>query len=159
MTRIILVVGIGLMTPAGVQAVDDKNPSQRDTTTKTEEKTSETDATEKADPTTDSDTETKEITTNSVIAEQCEGIKDSAVCNDQTAKPADLAKNIINILLYVVGAISVVMVIVGGIMYATSTGDSGRVTLAKNTITYAIIGLVVSFLAFAIVQFVTDAFK
>lgn len=95
----------------------------------------------------------------SVIADQCAGVTDSAVCKDQNAKPSDLIKNIVNTLLYVVGAISVVMLVVGGIMYSTSAGDSGRVTKAKNTVTYAVIGLVVSFLAFAIVQFVVTKFK
>jgi hypothetical protein len=95
----------------------------------------------------------------SVIADQCAGVTDSAVCKDQNAKPNDLIKNIVNTLLYVVGAISVVVIIIGGIMYATSAGDSGRVTKAKNAITYAVIGLIVSFLAFAVVQFVVSKFK
>ena len=44
-------------------------------------------------------------------------------------------------------------------MYATSTGDSGKVTRAKNTLTYAIVGLVVAFLAYAIVFWVLGLFK
>jgi cytochrome bd-type quinol oxidase subunit 2 len=95
----------------------------------------------------------------SVIADQCAGVTDSSVCKGQNAKPGDLIKNIVNTLLYIVGAVSVVMIIVGGIMYTTSAGDSGRVTKAKNTVTYAIVGLVVSFLAFAIVQFVVSKLK
>jgi hypothetical protein len=94
----------------------------------------------------------------SVIAAQCAGVKDSAVCNDQNDKPSDLVAKIVNTLLFIVGALSVVVIIVGGILYATSAGDSGRVTTAKNTITYAIVGLVVSFLAFAIVNFVIVKF-
>jgi hypothetical protein len=43
-------------------------------------------------------------------------------------------------------------------MYATSAGDSGRVTKAKNALTYAIIGLVVVLLAFTITQFITGRF-
>jgi hypothetical protein len=97
-----------------------------------------------------------------VIADQCAGNSDSSVCQSAASKNADsktIIKNIVNTLLYIVGAVSVVMIIVGGIMYTTSAGDSGRVTKAKNTVTYAIVGLVVSFLAFAIVQFVVSKLK
>jgi multisubunit Na+/H+ antiporter MnhB subunit len=59
--------------------------------------------------------------------------------------------------LFLIGAISVIMLIIGGIRYTISGGDSGNVTAAKNTILYAIIGLVVAFLAFAIVNWVLGA--
>ena len=61
---------------------------------------------------------------------------------------------IVNVLLFLIGAISVIMLIFGGIRYTISGGDSGNVTAAKNTIMYAIIGLIVAFLAFAIVNWV-----
>jgi len=61
---------------------------------------------------------------------------------------------IVNILLFIIGAISVIMLIYGGIRYTISAGDSGSVTAAKNTILYAIVGLVIAILAFAIVNFV-----
>lgn len=64
---------------------------------------------------------------------------------------------IVNVLLFVIGAISVIMLIIGGIRYTISAGDSGNVTAAKNTIMYAIIGLVIAFLAFAIVNWVLGA--
>ena len=66
---------------------------------------------------------------------------------------------IISTLLFVIGALSVIMIIVAGIMYVTSTGDSGKVTRAKNTLTYSIVGLVVAFLAYAIVFWVLGVFK
>ena len=50
-----------------------------------------------------------------------------------------------------------IMLIIGGIKYVVSGGDSKKVTDAKNTVLYAIIGLVISFLAFAIVNFVISA--
>lgn len=59
-----------------------------------------------------------------------------------------------NIALYAVGAISVIMLIWGGLRYITSGGDSKKITDAKNTILYAIIGLVIAVLAFAIINFV-----
>ena len=64
---------------------------------------------------------------------------------------------IVNVLLFIIGAISVIMLIYGGIRYTLSGGDSGSVTSAKNTIMYAIIGLVIAFLAFAIVNWVLGA--
>ncbi len=65
--------------------------------------------------------------------------------------------NVVNTLLFVIGAVSVVMLIWGGIRYTTSAGNSTAVTSAKNTIMYAIIGLVIAFLAFAIVNWVLGA--
>jgi len=64
---------------------------------------------------------------------------------------------IVNILLFIIGAICVIMLIWGGIRYTTSGGQAASVTAAKNTIMYAIIGLVIAFLAFAIVNWVLGA--
>jgi hypothetical protein len=64
---------------------------------------------------------------------------------------------IVNVLLFIIGAVSVIMLIIGGIRYTVSAGDSGNVTAAKNTIMYALIGLAVAFLAFAIVNWVLGA--
>jgi len=61
---------------------------------------------------------------------------------------------IVNILLFIIGAVSVIMLIIGGIKYTVSNGDSSQVTSAKNTILYAIVGLVIAFLAFAAVNWV-----
>jgi hypothetical protein len=63
-------------------------------------------------------------------------------------------QNITNIALFLIGAISVLMLIYGGIRYTISGGDAKNVTAAKNTILYAIVGIVVAILAFAIVNFV-----
>ena len=64
---------------------------------------------------------------------------------------------IINTIILVVGMLAVVMIIIGGINYALSQGDPGKVKKAKDTILYGIVGLVVFLLAFAIVQFVLQA--
>lgn len=66
-------------------------------------------------------------------------------------------KQVTNTILYIVGIVAVIMLIIGGIRYVISGGDSKKVTDAKNTILYAIIGLVIAFLAFAIVNFVVSA--
>lgn len=67
-------------------------------------------------------------------------------------------QDITNILLFLVGAISVIMIIIGGLRYVVSGGESSAVSAAKNTILYAIVGLVVSMLAYAIIAFVIDSF-
>lgn len=63
-------------------------------------------------------------------------------------------KTVVNILLFVIGLISVIMLIWGGIRYTTSGGNANSVTAAKNTIMYAIIGLVIAIFAYAIVNWV-----
>lgn len=70
---------------------------------------------------------------------------------------AGVFKQVTNTILYIVGIIAVFMLIIGGIKYLISGGDAKKVTDAKNTILYAIIGLVIAFLAFAIVNFVISA--
>lgn len=71
--------------------------------------------------------------------------------------PDGVFTKISNTILYIVGIISVIMLIWGGVRYILSGGDNKKVTDAKNTILYAIIGLIISILAFAIVNFVLNA--
>lgn len=66
---------------------------------------------------------------------------------------------ITNVLLFIIGAVSVIMLIYGGIRYVISAGDSNAVTAAKNTILYAIVGVVISILAYALVNFVITSFS
>ena len=72
--------------------------------------------------------------------------------------PQDLVKNVVNIFLYAVGVLSVIMLIWGGIRYTTSAGDSNKVQSAKNTVLYAVVGLVVAIRAWAIVNRVITRF-
>ena len=72
---------------------------------------------------------------------------------------ATFLKNIVNILLYLIGAIAVIVIIIGGLRYVTSGGDSSQMTAAKNTILYAVIGVIVAILAYAIVNFVLQNVK
>lgn len=62
--------------------------------------------------------------------------------------------NIINLFIYAIGIVTVVMIVIGGSRYIMSTGDQGKMTSAKNTILYAIIGLIVAVMAYAIVGLV-----
>lgn len=65
-----------------------------------------------------------------------------------------IIKTIINLLSVIVGVVAVVMIIVGGLRYITSGGSDTSVTSAKNTILYAIIGLIIVALAQVLVRFV-----
>lgn len=67
--------------------------------------------------------------------------------------------NIVRIFMYAVGAVAVIMMILGGFQYVTSSGDQAKVTKAKNTILYGVVGLVVALLAYAIVSFVLTNVK
>ncbi len=80
-------------------------------------------------------------------------------CNDSSGTDAkqkvnSLLATVINIFSLVVGVVAVIMIIIGGLKYITSGGESANITGAKNTILYAIIGLVVVALAQFIVRFV-----
>lgn len=63
---------------------------------------------------------------------------------------------VINIFSWIVGITAVIMIIIGGFKYITSQGDSGNVSGAKNTILYAVIGLVIVAMAQVIVKFVLN---
>ena len=67
-------------------------------------------------------------------------------------------RTITNVLLFIIGAVSVIMLIIGGFRYVVSQGDQSQVTSAKNTILYAVVGIVVAILAFAVVNFVIGSF-
>ena len=84
-------------------------------------------------------------------AAQCDG------CPSNLFGDAGVFRQVTNVILYIVGIIAVIMLIIGGIKYVVSGGDSKKVTDAKNTVLYAIIGLVICFLAFAIVNFVISS--
>ena len=72
----------------------------------------------------------------------------------QVQATPDKLRNIMTIIFTITGAISVLMVVIGGIKYSSSMGDSQGVAKAKGTVIYAIVGLVVSILAVSIVGFV-----
>ncbi len=77
-------------------------------------------------------------------------------------KPCDASGNnintilttVINVVSFIVGVIAVIMLIIGGFKFVTSGGDSNNVASARNTILYAVIGLVVVAIAQFIVKFV-----
>lgn len=107
------------------------------------------------------------VTPTSSFAATCDasgGLVGGAECTKGSDQATDLfGKNgvfqtITNTLLFIIGAISVLMLIYGGIRYTLSAGDSASVTAAKNTILYAIVGIIVAIMAYAIVNFVLTQF-
>ena len=70
-----------------------------------------------------------------------------------------LLTNTLNIVYFLAGAVAVIVVVVAGIMYTISSGDSGRVARAKNLLTYALVGIVFVFLAFFITNYVIGRFS
>lgn len=70
-----------------------------------------------------------------------------------------MIKTVINVILFVVGIIAVIMIIVGGLRYTVSNGESAQIKAAKDTVLYAVIGLVIAIMAFAIVNFVVEQFS
>jgi len=83
----------------------------------------------------------------------CKGINNGGGCTTGE-EFGDIMVNIVNIILYIVGAVAVLMLVIGGLRYVLSGGDSSQTKSAKDTILYAIIGIVIAFAAYAIVNFV-----
>ena len=83
-----------------------------------------------------------------------------AECNlDNTGQPdlMDTVTQILNVIVGIIGVLAVAVIIIGAVFFVTSQGDAGKVARARNTILYGIVGLVISLLAFAIVNFVLGA--
>ena len=104
--------------------------------------------------------------TSNLNGSLCAGTKISLGNPDDTCKTGNEGQTAVNgavklglnLFSAIVGIIAVVMIIVAGIQYITSSGDSGKATNARNTILYAVIGLVVVALAQIIVKFVLERF-
>jgi hypothetical protein len=73
-------------------------------------------------------------------------------CDDRGVENA--IKTVVNILSIIVGVVAVIVVIYSGLKYITSGGDSGKIGNAKNTLIYALVGLIVAALAQVLVHFV-----
>lgn len=87
---------------------------------------------------------------------ECAG-NNNVVCNSASKDSAALmTETIIKMILYLVGIVAVVMIVIGGFRYVASQGDASAIKGAKDTIMYAVIGLVVAVLAYTIVNFVTS---
>lgn len=102
--------------------------------------------------------------TNSQVFQECndQAAAKSTFCQSAKADkdsftpfgPTGLFTRIVQIIVWLVAVVSVLMIVIGGFRYVVSGGDSNAVSGAKNTIIYALIGLVVAFFAQVIVSFV-----
>ena len=96
------------------------------------------------------------------VSEGISGGASTAKGNNQPDKlegQEGIFKKVTDVLLFLAGAVAVIVLIIGGIRYVISSGDSGQVQSAKNTILYAVVGLVVVIMAYAIVNFVINQFQ
>ncbi|GAC1369606.1 MAG: hypothetical protein NVSMB39_1590 [Candidatus Saccharimonadales bacterium] len=90
-------------------------------------------------------------------------IQDGANCAQPNGTSGNLFatggifQTIANVLIFLVGAIAVIYLIIGGLRYVTSGGDAKAVSAAKDTILYAVIGIVVAVISFALVSFVISS--
>lgn len=83
----------------------------------------------------------------------------SAACGDSCntgVTSQSIFNQVANALTYLIGGLSVIMIIVGGLRYVTSNGDSKQTTAARQTILYAVVGVVVAICSYAIIQFITS---
>lgn len=96
---------------------------------------------------------------DSAYAQVSSGIN-AATTDEMKNKQIDGSNGVIrtvsNILIWVVGFISVIMIMWSGFKYATAAGDTSKVASAKNSLIYAIVGLIIAVLAYAIVNFIMD---
>lgn len=94
------------------------------------------------------------------VAAQPESLKKGAEDAKATGAPeaidgdSGVVTDMVNLFLYIIGIIAVIMLIFGGFQYLTSAGNQEKVKSAKNTILYAIIGLVIAIFAYAIINWV-----
>lgn len=98
------------------------------------------------------------LTSGAIYAQDTSGGVGGGISAANTGEnPTDLQtviQNVIRVLLFIVGVAAVIMLIVGAIRYAVSAGDQQAVANAKNTILYAIIGVIVAVLAWVAVDYV-----
>lgn len=93
------------------------------------------------------------------------GVQGGASTAKGAEQPIDLfgttgiVNTVTSLLLFLIGAVSVIMIIIGGLRYVLSGGNSSSVAAAKNTIVYAVIGIIVALLGYAIINFVIGTFS
>lgn len=101
-------------------------------------------------------------TTHAVAVNVCEqsGVSDEVLkangCpgKGDSVELSDVIIGIVNGIIGILGLVAVIFIVVGGVNYMTSTGDPTKTKKAKDTILYAVIGLIIAVLSFAIVNFV-----
>jgi TRAP-type C4-dicarboxylate transport system permease small subunit len=99
------------------------------------------------------------VSASTTSDEACKLDPKSALCVDaKTDKLPAFITTLVNGLLFILAAVSIIVIIFAGIFYTTSMGDTAAITKAKNTLLYAVIGLIVAIFSYAIVNFVVKQF-
>lgn len=92
--------------------------------------------------------------------EACKLDPNSILCKDRSKdKVPKFIQTLVDGLLFVLAAVAIIVIIFAGIFYTTSAGDTALVTKAKNTLIYAVVGLIVAISSYAIVHYVLKIFK
>ncbi len=89
----------------------------------------------------------------------CKSIGAGKDCDKNDSGGTDInrvIKTVIKIMSGLVGVLAVIMIIISGFKYVTAAGDSAKITSAKHTLVYAIVGLIIVALAQVIVKFVLN---
>lgn len=82
----------------------------------------------------------------------------STICKSKDDDVKGVIGAVVNALLFLLGIAAVIVIILGGITYTVSAGNEASIKRAKDMILYAVIGLVIAFSAYAIVNWVLNAF-
>ncbi len=101
---------------------------------------------------------TRAVTAANVPTALFNGVNSAQPTNAETNLP-NIFVTVANLIIFLVGAVAVIMLIIGGLRYVLSQGNSSSIEGAKNTILYAVIGIIVAILAFAAVNFVVNQVK
>ena len=91
-----------------------------------------------------------------------EDVKKIAGCNEPTGKNKDVVEIVqsgVNVVISLVGMLAVFSIIYGGFTYITAQSDPAKIKRGKDMVVYAVVALVVAFLAYGIVLFVTKNLK
>ncbi len=95
---------------------------------------------------------------NSVVKKGITTATTADMENKSIAGEGGLISILINFLLWAVGILSVAMIIFSGFRYITSAGDAAKTKSAQTALTYSIVGLIVTVLAWVIVKMILRQF-
>ena len=93
-----------------------------------------------------------------VFDKGCSGTGDSAICKGKDEAGDTLVKDVVDLLFYAAGIVAVIAIIYGGIKFIVADGDASKIKGGRDTIMYAVVGLVVAIMAYSIVGFVVGRF-
>lgn len=94
-----------------------------------------------------------------IIGKSCDNAN-SELCKADTENIENdgVIKTLVDVLMFFLGVVSVISIIIGGLIYTTSNGDSSKITQAKNIILYSVVGLVLALMSWGIVRFILERF-